>query len=135
MTQVRFRRSGAVKGVADANRQIRQFVATEIGQATIRRASRRLRGHPSGAAASSAMSVESGRSRATVLSPLGNPGVIPAFRDGRGYSRWGKRAMWWPGARRPVKWVRRYKGLRPLLEAEMSRVTNSDVGSINFDVK
>lgn len=135
MTRVTFRRQGSIKGIGDANRQIRQAIATEVGEATIRRTSRRLRDHPSGIRAGSAMSVESGLGSATVLSPLGNPGVIPAYRSGSGLSRWGKRAMWWPGARHPVRWVRRYKGLRPLLEAEMSRVSTSDVASINFTVK
>lgn len=81
------------------------------------------------------MTVEAGAGRATILSQMGNPGVIPASRNPAGFSRWGKRFMWWPGARHPVKWVRRYKGLRPLLEAEMSRVTTRDVSSINYTVR
>lgn len=128
-------RAGRARGTEDAERQILQYVATQVGEATIRRASRRLRDHPSGRMAAAAMSVESGAGKATVLSPMGNPGVIPATRDAAGFSRWGKLAMWWPGARHPVKWVRRYKGLRPLLEAEMSRVSNADVGTINFTVR
>lgn len=73
------------------------------------------------------MSVEVGGGQGTIVSEHGNPGVIPARRDSQGLSRWGKRAMWWPGARHPVRFVRNYKGLRPLLEAEMSRVSASDV--------
>jgi hypothetical protein len=81
------------------------------------------------------MRVEAGAGQATIYSPMGNPGVIPAFRDSAGRSRWGKLVMVWPGQRHPVKWVRRYKGLRPLLEAEMSRVTTRDVSSINYTVR
>lgn len=73
------------------------------------------------------MTVESGGGQATIVSQHGNPGVIPARRDSQGFSRWGKRALWWPGARNPVRFVRNYKGLRPLLEAEMSRVSAADV--------
>lgn len=127
--------SGRPAGINDTIRQIRQEVAAEVGRSTIRRAAKRLNDHPSGVLASRAMSVEQGAGKATILSQMGNPGVIPAFRDGQGFSRWGKRAMWWPGARHPVKWVRNYKGLRPLLEAEMSRVTSVDVGNINFTVR
>lgn len=81
------------------------------------------------------MSVEAGAGMATVVSPMGNPGVIPAYRDDQGYSRWGKRFMWWPGARHPVRWVRNYKGLRPLLEAEMSRVDQRDLGDIDVTIR
>jgi hypothetical protein len=133
--RVRLRSSGTPQGLTDAERQIRQAVAAEVGRATIRRAGRRLAQHPSGRQAAREMRVEEGAGQATIYSPMGNPGVIPAYRDSAGYSRWGKRFMWWPGARHPVKWVRRYKGLRPLLEAEMSRVTTNDVGSINYTVK
>jgi len=77
------------------------------------------------------MSVEVGAGQGTILSEHGNPGIIPARRDAQGFSRWGKRFMWWPGARHPVKWVRNYRGLRPLMEAEMSRVGASDV---EFDI-
>ena len=127
--------NGPITGVGDAVRQIRQEVAREVGQATIRRARRRLDDHPSGVLASNAMSVEAGAGQATILSPMGNPGTIPAFRDAAGFSRWGKRFMWWPGARHPVRWVRNYRGLRPLLEAEMSRVTNGDMREIDFTVR
>ena len=81
------------------------------------------------------MHVEAGAGMATIVSPMGNPGVIPAFRDAQGCSRWGKRFMWWPGARHPVKWVRNYKGLRPLLEAEMSRVDQRDLGDIDVTIR
>lgn len=121
------RRSGPITGVADVRRQIREVVAREVGEATIRRTRRRIQDHPAGVEAANAMSVEVGGGQATILSEHGNPGVIPARRDANGMSRWGKRAMWWPGARFPVRFVRNYKGLRPLLEAEMSRVSASDV--------
>lgn len=132
---LRVRSSGPPTGIDSAIRQIRQELAAEVGRATIRRTARRINKHPAGVLASEAMSVEQGAGMATIVSPMGNPGTIPGFRDARGFSRWGKLAMWWPGARRPVKWVHNYKGLRPLLEAEMSRVTNADVGSINFTVR
>jgi hypothetical protein len=121
------RRNGPTTGDEDARRQIRQEVARQVGEATIRRARRRLDGHPAGVEAANAMSVEAGFGQATIVSQHGNPGVIPASRDAQGYSRWGKRFMWWPGARHPVRFVRNYKGLRPLLEAEMSRVSSSEV--------
>ena len=121
------RRSGPITGVADVRLQIRQLVAREVGEATIRRTRKRLVGHPAGVEAGAAMSVEAGAGQATILSQRGNPGVIPARRDAQGFSRWGKRALWWPGARNPVRFVRNYKGLRPLLEAEMSRVGSADV--------
>jgi hypothetical protein len=110
-------------------------VAAEVGRATIRRAAPRLDKHPAGRMASDAMSVEAGAGMATVVSPMGNPGVIPGYRDAAGYSRWGKRFMWWPGARHPVRWVRNYKGLRPLLEAEMSRVDQRDLGNIDITIR
>lgn len=135
MTRIRVRGSGTVTGIGDAVRQIRQEVAAEVGRATIRRASARLQEHPSGRLAAAAMSVEEGAGQATVVSPMGNPGVIPAYRDAQGYSRWGKRFMWWPGARHPVRWVRNYKGLRPLLEAEMSRVDQRDLGDIDVTIR
>lgn len=135
MTRIRVRSSGPVTGIGDAVRQIRQEVAAEVGRATIRRAAKRLDGHPAGRLASDAMTVEAGAGQATIVSPMGNPGVIPAFRDSRGFSRWGKRFMWWPGARHPVKWVRNYKGLRPLLEAEMSRVDQRDLGDIDVTIR
>jgi hypothetical protein len=135
MTRIRVRGSGNVTGIGDAVRQIRQVVAVEVGRATIRRAAKRLDRHPAGVLASNAMSVEAGAGMATIVSPMGNPGVIPAFRDARGFSRWGKRFMWWPGARHPVKWVRNYKGLRPLLEAEMSRVDQRDLGDIDVTIR
>lgn len=133
--RIQVRTSGTLDGVGDAVRQIRQEIAAEVGRATIRRTAKRIDKHPAGVLASRAMKIEEGAGRATILSPMGNPGIIPASRDARGFSRWGKRYMWWPGARHPVKWVRNYKGLRPLLEAEMSRVTNADVGNINFTVR
>lgn len=133
--RIQVRTSGSIDGVQDAIRQIRQEIAAEVGRATIRRVAKRIDKHPAGVLASRAMKVEEGAGRATILSPMGNPGIIPASRDAQGFSRWGKRYMWWPGARHPVKWVRNYKGLRPLLEAEMSRVTNADVGNINFTVR
>lgn len=133
--RIQVRTSGSIDGVQDAMRQIRQEIAAEVGRATIRRTAKRIDKHPAGVLASRAMRVEEGAGRATILSPMGNPGIIPASRDAQGFSRWGKRYMWWPGARHPVKWVRNYKGLRPLLEAEMSRVTNADVGNINFTVR
>lgn len=133
--RIQVRTSGSIDGVQDAIRQIRQEIAAEVGRATIRRTAKRIDKHPAGVLASRAMKVEEGAGRATILSPMGNPGIIPASRDAQGFSRWGKRYMWWPGARHPVKWVRNYKGLRPLLEAEMSRVTNADVGNINFTVR
>jgi hypothetical protein len=34
-----------------------------------------------------------------------------------------------------VKWVRNYKGLRPLLEAEMSRVDTRDLGDIDVTIR
>lgn len=135
MTRIRVRSSGPVTGIGDAVRQIRQEVAAEVGRATIRRAAVRLDKHPAGRQAANAMSVEAGAGMATIVSPMGNPGVIPAFRDGQGFSRWGKRFMWWPGARHPVKWVRNYKGLRPLLEAEMSRVDQRDLGDIDVTIR
>lgn len=134
MTRIRVRGSGTVTGIGDAVRQIRQEVAREVGEAAIRRAAVRLDGHPSGREAAAAMSVEAGAGMATIVSPMGNPGVIPAYRDAQGYSRWGKRFMWWPGARHPVRWVRNYKGLRPLLEAELSRVDTSDLGDIDVTI-
>lgn len=124
---IRLERNGPLSGTASASAQIRQIVAREVGEATIRRTRRRLAKHPSGVEAGAAMHVEAGGGQATVVSPKGNPGVIPASRDGNGLSRWGKRALWWPGARHPVRFVRNYKGLRPLLEAEMSRVSSADV--------
>lgn len=133
--RIQVRTSGTLDGVGDAVRQIRQEIAAEVGRATIRRTAKRIDKHPAGVLASRAMKIEEGAGRATILSPMGNPGIIPASRDAQGFSRWGKRYMWWPGARHPVKWVRNYKGLRPLLEAEMSRVTNADVGNINFTVR
>lgn len=135
MTRIRVRSSGPSTGIGDAVRQIRQELAAEVGQATIRRTRRRIDKHPAGVLAANAMSVEAGAGMATIVSPMGNPGTIPGFRDARGFSRWGKRAMWWPGARRPVKWVHNYKGLRPLLEAEMSRVDENDVGEINITIR
>ena len=135
MTRIRVRGSGAVTGIGDAVRQIRQEVAAEVGRATIRRVTPRLAQHPAGRMAAQQMSVEAGAGMATVVSPMGNPGVIPAFRDAQGFSRWGKRFMWWPGARHPVKWVRNYKGLRPLLEAEMSRVDQRDLGDIDVTIQ
>jgi hypothetical protein len=135
MTRIRVRGSGNVTGIGDAVRQIRQEVAREVGEATIRRAATRLDRHPSGRLASNAMRVEAGAGMATIVSPMGNPGVIPAYRDAQGFSRWGRRFMWWPGARHPVRWVRNYKGLRPLLEAEMTRVTDRDLESINYIVR
>jgi hypothetical protein len=135
MARIRVRSSGRPTGIASAVQQIRQEIAAEVGRATIRRVARRIDKHPSGVLASNAMSVEAGAGMATIVSPMGNPGRIPGFRDARGFSRWGKLAMWWPGARRPVKWVYNYKGLRPLLEAEMSRVDTNDVGPINFTVR
>jgi hypothetical protein len=135
MTRIRVRGSGNVTGIAGAVRQIRQEVAAEVGRATIRRAAKRLDRHPAGVLASNAMTVEAGAGMATIVSPMGNPGVIPAFRDAQGFSRWGKRFMWWPGARHPVKWVRNYKGLRPLLEAEMSRVDQRDLGDIDVTIR
>lgn len=134
MTRIRVRGSGTVTGIGDAVRQIRQEVAREVGEAAIRRAAVRLDGHPSGRQAAAAMSVEAGAGMATIVSPMGNPGVIPAYRDAQGYSRWGKRFMWWPGARHPVRWVRNYKGLRPLLEAELSRVDTNDLGDIDVTI-
>lgn len=134
MTRIRVRSNGPVTGVGDAVRQIRQEVAREVGEAAIRRARPRLDKHPAGRLASNAMSVEAGAGMATIVSPMGNPGVIPAFRDAQGFSRWGKRFMWWPGARHPVRWVRNYKGLRPLLEAELSRVDTSDLGDIDVTI-
>lgn len=134
MTRIRVR-SRRPTGIDAAVRQIRQQVAAEIGRATIRRAARRINKHPAGVLASRAMSVEQGLGMATIVSPMGNPGRIPGFRDAQGRSRWGKRFMWWPGARHPVRWVNRYKGLRPLLEAEMRRVGTSDVRDINFTVR
>ncbi len=121
------RRSGPTTGDADARRQIREEVARAVGEATIRRTRKRIQDHPAGVEAANAMTVESGFGQATIVSQHGNPGVIPASRDAQGLSRWGKRAMWWPGARFPVRFVRNYKGLRPLLEAEMSRVSTSEV--------
>lgn len=135
MTRIRVRGSGPVTGIGDAVRQIRQEVAAEVGRATIRRASVRLQRHPAGREAANAMGVEAGAGQATIVSPMGNPGVIPGFRDAQGFSRWGKRFMWWPGARHPVKWVRNYKGLRPLLEAEMSRVDQRDLGDIDVTIR
>lgn len=128
------RRRGPATGVADVRREIRQLVAREVGEATIRRTRKRLAGHPSGVEAGASMSVEAGGGQATILSQRGNPGIIPARRDSQGFSRWGKRALWWPGARYPVRFVRNYKGLRPLLEAEMSRVDSGDV-DINATVR
>lgn len=121
------RRSGPTTGDADARRQIREEVARAVGEATIRRVRKRIQDHPAGVEAANAMTVESGYGQATIVSQHGNPGVIPARRDAQGFSRWGKRFMWWPGARHPVRFVRNYKGLRPLLEAEMSRVSTSEV--------
>lgn len=121
------RRSGPTTGDADARRQIREEVARAVGEATIRRVRKRIQDHPAGVEAANAMTVESGYGQATIVSQHGNPGVIPASRDAQGFSRWGKRFMWWPGARHPVRFVRNYKGLRPLLEAEMSRVSTSEV--------
>lgn len=135
MTRIRVRGSGPVTGVGDAVRQIRQEVAREVGEAAIRRARPRLAKHPAGVLASNAMSVEAGAGQATIVSPMGNPGVIPASRDAAGYSRWGKRFMWWPGARHPVRWVRNYKGLRPLMEAELSRVDTRDLGTIDVTIR
>lgn len=121
------RRSGPTTGDADARRQIREEVARAVGEATIRRVRKRIQDHPAGVEAANAMTVESGYGQATIVSQHGNPGVIPASRDAQGFSRWGKRFMWWPGARHPVRFVRNYKGLRPLLEAEMSRVSSSEI--------
>lgn len=121
------RRSGPTTGDADARRQIREEVARAVGEATIRRVRKRIQDHPAGVEAANTMTVESGYGQATIVSQHGNPGVIPARRDAQGFSRWGKRFMWWPGARHPVRFVRNYKGLRPLLEAEMSRVSTSEV--------
>lgn len=121
------RRSGPTTGDADARRQIREEVARAVGEATIRRVRKRIQDHPAGVEAANGMTVESGYGQATIVSQQGNPGVIPARRDAQGFSRWGKRFMWWPGARHPVRFVRNYKGLRPLLEAEMSRVSTSEV--------
>lgn len=121
------RRSGPTTGDADARRQIREEVARAVGEATIRRVRKRIQDHPAGVEAANGMTVESGFGQATIVSQHGNPGVIPARRDAQGFSRWGKRFMWWPGARHPVRFVRNYKGLRPLLEAEMSRVTTSEI--------
>ena len=135
MTRIRVSSSGAVTGIGDAVRQIRQEVAAEVGRAAIRRASVRLDRHPAGVLAANAMSVEAGAGMATIVSPMGNPGVIPAYRDAQGYSRWGRRFMWWPGARHPVRWVRNYKGLRPLLEAELSRVDTRDLGDIDVTIR
>lgn len=131
MANVRIRR-GKITGVAEVDRQIRQGIAQQVGEETIRRTRTRLRQHPSGVQAGNAMFVESGAGQATIVSPMGNPGVIPAFRGAGGLSRWGKRALWWPGARHPVRFVRRYKGLRPLIEAEMSRVTSIDTDQITI---
>jgi len=135
MVRIRVRQARPATGIDSAVRQIRQELAREVGEATIRRTARRINDHPAGVLASNAMSVEAGAGMATIVSPMGNPGTIPGFRDARGFSRWGKRAMWWPGARHPVKWIRNYKGLRPLLEAEMSRVGENDVREINFTVR
>lgn len=121
------RRSGPTTGDADARRQIREEVARAVGEATIRRVRKRIQNHPAGVEAANAMTVESGYGQATIVSQHGNPGVIPASRDAQGFSRWGKRFMWWPGARHPVRFVRNYKGLRPLIEAEMSRVSTSEI--------
>lgn len=125
------RRNGPITGVADVRRQIREEVARQVGEATIRRVRRRIQDHPAGVEAANTMSVEVGAGQGTILSEHGNPGIIPARRDAQGFSRWGKRFMWWPGARHPVMWVRNYRGLRPLMEAEMSRVGASDV---EFDI-
>lgn len=132
MARVTVRR-GPITGVPEVDRQIRQGIAEQVGQETVRRTRTRLRQHPSGVQAGAAMSVESGAGQATVVSPMGNPGQIPAFRGAGGLSRWGKRALWWPGARHPVRFVRNYKGLRPLIEAEMSRVTTIDTSKITVD--
>lgn len=130
--QIRLRRSGPIQGVTSTLRQIRTAVAEEAGRATVRRVSRRIDDHPAGRLAGNAMTVSARNGRATIISPMGNPGRIPATRNADGYSRWGKRALWWPGAPRPVRWVNNYKGLRPLMEAEMSRVGQSDFRPINM---
>lgn len=130
--RIRVRRSGPITGIASTVRQIRTAVAEEAGHATVRRVERRIDEHPAGRLAANAMTVTARNGRATIISPMGNPGRIPATRNAAGYSRWGKRALWWPGAARPVKWVNNYKGLRPLMEAEMSRVGQSDFRPINM---
>lgn len=130
--RIRYRRKGRAQGIASTLTQIRTAVAEEVGHATVRRVETRIDDHPAGRLAANAMTVTAKRGRATIISPMGNPGVIPAYRDASGYSKWGKRAMWWPGARHPVRWVRNYRGLRPLMEAEMSRVGQSDFRPINM---
>lgn len=134
MTRIQISSDGRPEGIARVTQEIRQEVARRVGEATIERVERRINQHPAGVLAARAMYVEAGAGMATIVSPMGNPGRIPSYRDAAGFSRWGKRYLWWPGARHPVKWVNNYKGLRPLLEAEMSRVDQGDVGSINITV-
>lgn len=133
--RIGYRSTGRIEGLASTLRQIRTAVAEEAGRATVRRVEERIDDHPAGQLAARAMTVSAKGGRAVIISPMGNPGVIPARRDAQGLSRWGKRALWWPGARHPVRWVRNYKGLRPLMEAEMSRVGQSDFRPINMTTR
>ena len=127
-------RFGKPQGVKLVGAEVEKLVADAVAKAAINRTRKRLSGHPSGIEAGAGMTVENVQSfSATIVSQRGNPGIIPAQRFG-GLSRWGKRALYWPGARNPVKFVKNYKGLAPLIEAEALRVSSGEV-EINARIK
>lgn len=128
-------RIGRPKGLKDVEAQLGAQVAKQAAEAAIRRVAKRMNDHPSGREVAAQMKVVGvNQYSADIQSPRGNPGVIPAYRNAQGLSRWGKKAMVWPGGG-PVRWVRNYRGVGPLIKAETARVTKADIDISKIRIK
>ncbi len=87
-------------------------VTDQVGDATVRRVRKRVK-HPS----VRGMSVRRVNQSAIEITGVPGPGIIRPVR---------KRALYWPGARHPVRSVNS-PGMAPLVRAEAGRVTEKDL--------
>lgn len=112
-------RTGRRVDVSAVSRQVKEAVLAQVAEATVKRTQDRLRRGGSSRLASSL------RARGPLIeSQYGGPGPIRPVN---------KQALYWPGARHPVKFVNG-KGIEPLIRAEAKRISGADLppGSVNI---
>jgi hypothetical protein len=94
------------------SQRVREIAIDQITGAIVKRTQRRLRQNGSERLAQAVGYDVTGSSRSVIRSNYGGPGIIRPVR---------KQALFWPGARHPVKFVNG-KGIEPLIRAEARRL-------------
>lgn len=106
-------RFGSPVGGSQLAQRVNAATIKEIANAGIKRTQRR-RNHP----ATAGLSAQNrGSKRADIVGNRGGPGIIRPVS---------KRALYWPGARHPVAFVRG-TGFEPLILSETRKVVTGDI--------